>query len=228
MKKLLSILFACILCVSAVECEMLQSCYVDQDKTPPKTEIGEVNVDRHDLMLSNDIQKQDYNNQAIKSFIAKYNAAQTNPALRISNDYKVSYNDFSKGYIISSDNINLSVHLDSNGDVLFAGVAGNANLPVEQEIEVALAVFKLVSGEKHIPQEVVDYMNKVKSKAEELNLQATEAYKKIDQTIKSVNTEGFLEGLDTELPTVDLSTGTALTMPPDEDIEVPDDTEITP
>ena len=228
MKKLFSILFVCILCVSAVGCTMFQSCYVDQDKTPPKTEVGEVNIDRHDLELGNDVQERDYNNQAIKAFISKYNAAQTNPALRVNGDYKVSYNDFSKGYIISSDNVNLSVHLNDNGEVMFAGIAGDANLPVEQEIEVALAVFKLVSGGKHIPQEVLDYMNTVKSKAEELNLQATEAYQKIDQAIKSVNTEGFLEGLNTEVPEVDLSTGANPTLPPVEDIEDPENTEVNP
>lgn len=228
MKKLLPILFVCVLCLSAAGCTFLQSCYVDQDKTPPKTEVGDVNIDRHDLKLGNDVPEQDYNNSAIKSFVSKYNAAQTNPQLKITDDYKVTYNDFSKGYIISCDNISLSVHLNDNGEIMFAGVASESNLEVEQEIEVALAVFKLVSGGKHIPKEVFDYMNTVKSRAEELNLQATEAYQKIDQAIKEINTDGFLDGLDTNVPGVDLSTGAAPTLPPIDDIEIPDSEEINP
>lgn len=212
------------LCVFALGLASITGCTANKTQVPPKTPVGEVNIDRHDIPLGNDVDQVVIENPALKDFIIKYNEAQDNPSLRVNDDYKVSYDDFSKAYHVISNNVNLTVHID-DGKLVFAGISADSGLPVEKELEVANAVFKIMKANGNVPARVLAYMQDVKDRAEDLELQATEAYQRIDDTLKGLDTDAFLNGIhDIEPDGSGLNAGSLpeTTIPPLEDIEIPD------
>ena len=213
------------ICALAIGFASVTGCVQNTNQVPPKTPVGEVSVDRHDIPLGNDVDTVLVENKALTDFIGQYNNAQDDPSLKVGSKYKVTFDDFSQAYHVVSDTVNLTVHINE-GKVVFAGVSADCGLPVEKEIKVANAVFKIMKARGNVPARVLAYMKDVRDRAEELDLQATEAYQRIDDTLKSIDPEEFLNGIHDEGSlngSIDVDPLPETTLPPVDDIVVPSD-----